>query len=81
MNEAAVILMLVTSTGIQSGPSFQSFEECEAVSANITKHETFCHYQAPVDMDAAIDRMGDILKRMAEKLNEVKNNKDTTPAL
>ena len=50
MNEAMIALMIVTANGIQTGPSFQTYEECEAVSANIQTQETFCYYQEPVNI-------------------------------
>jgi len=47
MNDALIALMIVTATGIQTGPTFQSYEECESVSQQITLHESFCYYQTP----------------------------------
>ena len=81
MNEALVALMIVTANGIQTGPTFQSYQECEAVSANIKTQETFCYYQAPVNIDAAIAQLGDIMKKMKEQLNEIENNEDSVPTL
>jgi len=83
MNEAAIVLMLVTQGGIQSGPAFQTYQECEMVSANIKTVETFCYHQEPADIDGAIARLGEIMKKMKEQLNEVENenNQKTTPTL
>lgn len=72
MNGAAIMLMLVTATGIQTGPSFQTFEECEAISANIKSQETFCYYQEPVDLDQAFATMDKMLLKMQESMNGVR---------
>ena len=77
MNEALVILMMVTSTGIQNGPTFKSLKECEAISTKITTAETFCYYQRPVDINAAIEQMGDIMNRMRQQLQRTKEEKPT----
>lgn len=72
-----VILMMVTSTGIQNGPTFKSMKECEAVSTKIMTAETFCYYQRPVDINAAIEQMGDIMHRMQQQLQRTKEEKPT----
>ena len=69
MNGAAIMLMLVTANGIQTGPSFQTFEECEAISANIKSQETFCYYQEPVDLDQAFETMDKMLLKMQESMS------------
>lgn len=81
MNEAVIALMIVTANGIVPGPTFYTYEECEAVSANIKTQETFCYYQEPVNIDAAIAQLGDIMKKMKEQLNEIENNEDSVPTL
>jgi hypothetical protein len=77
MNEAMIALMIVTANGIQTGPSFQTYEECEAVSANIQTQETFCYYQEPVNIDAAIAQLGAMMKKMKEQLHDVREEKPT----
>lgn len=81
MNEAVIALMIVTANGIVSGPSFSTYEECEVVSANIETQETFCYYQEPVNIDLAISQLGDIMKKMKEQLNDVKNSERAVPTL
>jgi len=73
MNDALIALMIVTATGIQTGPTFQSYEECESVSQQITLHESFCYYQTPVDINAAINQLGNIMKQMKDQFNEIEN--------
>ena len=73
MNEAVIALMIVTANVIVPGPTFYTYEECEAVSANIKTQETFCYYQEPVNIDGAISQLGDIMKKMKEQLDEIKN--------
>ena len=77
MNEAMIALMIVTANGIQTGPSFQTYEECEAVSANIQTQETFCYYQEPVNIDAAIAQLGDMMKKMKKQLHDVREQEPT----
>jgi hypothetical protein len=77
MNEAVIALMIVTANGIQTGPTFQSYEECEAVSANIQTQETFCYYQQPVNIDAAIAQLGDMMKKMKKQLHDVREQEPT----
>lgn len=81
MNEAVIALMIVTANGIVSGPSFSTYEECEVVSAKIETQETFCYYQEPVNIDLAISQLGDIMKKMKEQLNDVKNSERAVPTL
>ena len=47
MSLGTVTLMLITTTGFYPGPKYDTFEECEAVSAEITHFTTFCHYKEP----------------------------------
>ena len=77
MNEAVIALMIVTANGIQTGPTFQSYDECEAVSANIQTQETFCYYQEPVNIDAAIAQLGAMMKKMKEQLHDVREQEPT----
>jgi hypothetical protein len=81
MNEAVIALMIVTANGIVPGPTFYTYEECEAVSANIKTQETFCYYQEPVNINGAIAQLGDMMKKMKEQLNEIENNEDAVPTL
>ena len=49
MSLGTVTLMLITTTGFYPGPKYDTFEECEALSAEITQFTTFCHYKEPFD--------------------------------
>ena len=77
MNEALVALMIVTANGIQTGPTFQSYQECEAVSANIKTQETFCYYQQPINIDDAIAQLGSIMNKMKKQLDGVQQETPT----
>ena len=50
MSLGTVTLMLITTTGFYPGPKYDTFEECEAVSAEITHFTTFCHYKEPLTL-------------------------------
>ena len=54
MSLGTVTLMLITTTGFYPGPKYDTFEECEAVSAEITHFTTFCHYKEPLTLPEAI---------------------------
>ena len=73
MNEAMIVLMLVTANGIHTGPNFQTFEECELVSTNIRTHESFCYFKEPVNINLAIDQLGDMINQLKNKMNETHN--------
>ena len=54
MSLGTVTLMLITTTGFYPGPKYDTFEECEAVSGEITHFTTFCHYKEPFDLPEAM---------------------------
>ena len=54
MSLGTVTLMLITTTGFYPGPKYQTFEECEAVSAEITHFTTFCHYKERISLPEAL---------------------------
>ena len=54
MSLGTVTLMLITTTGFYPGPKYNTFEECEAVSAEITHFTTFCHYKEPLTLPEAM---------------------------
>lgn len=84
MNEALVVLAIVTQAGmINQELKFNTVEECEKARANIKYYESFCYVPPKVDMNATIDQMGDVLKRMREALERATTeaDQDTTPTL
>ncbi len=83
MNEAVVTLMLITASGFQPGPSYDTFEECEAVSGEIKQFETFCHYQKPIDIDKITQQLSQFMNEMKKQLDETKeeNNKQAVPTI
>ena len=54
MSLGTVTLMLITTTGFYPGPKYDTFEECEAVSSEITHFTTFCHYKEPLTLPEAM---------------------------
>lgn len=84
MNETLVVLAIVTQAGmINQELKFNTVEECEKARANIKYYESFCYQPPEVDMNATIDQMGDVLKRMKEALERAtaETDEDTTPTL
>ena len=53
MSLGTVTLMLITTTGFYPGPKYDTFEECEALSNEITQFTTFCHYKEPLTLPEA----------------------------
>ena len=54
MSLGTVTLMLITTTGFYPGPKYDTFEECEALSNEITQFTTFCHYKEPLTLPGAM---------------------------
>ena len=54
MSLGTVTLMLITTTGFYSGPRFDTVEECEAISSEITHFTTFCHYKERIPLPEAL---------------------------
>lgn len=54
MSLGTVTLMLITTTGFYPGPKYDTFEECEALSSEITQFTTFCHYKEPLTLPEAM---------------------------
>ena len=68
MNTAVVTLMLITTTGFYPGPQFDTFEECEAISGEITEFTTFCHYKEPIDISEYSDQLSQFLKEFRNQM-------------
>jgi len=83
MNEAVVTLMLITSTGFYPGPQYDTFEECEALSGEITHFTTFCHYKETTNISEYSDQLSQFLKEFRKQLDETKeeNNKEAVPSI
>ena len=69
MNEALVTLMLITTTGFYPGPQFGTFEECEAISDELTEFTTFCHYKEPVNILEYSDQLSQFLKEFRNQID------------
>jgi len=84
MNETLVVLAIVTQAGmINQDLKFSTMEQCEQARSNIKHMESFCYQPPEVDMNATIDQMGDVLKRMKEALERAtaETDEDPTPTL
>ena len=75
MNEALVTLMLITTTGFYTGPQFDTFEECEALSSEITHFTTFCHYKEPAkSMEEYGQQLDDFLQEFRTEAGRKQRN-------
>jgi hypothetical protein len=80
MNSTLIALIIVTQAGIQTGPKFNSVEECESARANIKNVESFCYQQPEVDVDQAIDQLGDIIRKMKKQLDLMSQSDKKQPS-
>ena len=81
MSLGTVTLMLITTTGFYPGPKYDTFEECEAVSGEITHFTTFCHYKEPLTLPEAMgtpsyEDYGRQLDRFIEEFRAEAERKD-----
>ena len=72
MNSGVVTLMLITTTGFYTGPRFDTAEECEALSSEITHFTTFCHYKEPI----GLAEYGAQLEELLEEFRNEAERKD-----
>lgn len=77
MNSTIIALILITSQGANEVATFDDMQSCEQARSQITQNDSFCYQRKPVDMDKAMDHMAEILSRMQEKLNALKEGKKT----
>ena len=81
MSLGTVTLMLITTTGFYPGPKYDTFEECEAVSAEITHFTTFCHYKERIPLSEALgtpyyEEYGKQLDRFIQEFRAEAERKD-----
>jgi len=75
MGNSLVVLAIVMQTGmINQDLKFNSFDECEAARTNIKNLDSFCFQPPVVDIDSAMDQMGEIMQKMKQQLNAMKDS-------
>lgn len=59
-------LIVVTAMGVTEAHTFNKLEDCNKASARIA--QSFCVEKKPVDVNAELDKMFEIMKRMKDKM-------------
>lgn len=76
MGNSLVVLAIVTQAGmINQDLKFNTIEECEKARTNIKYYESFCYQPPVVDLDSAMDQMGQIMQKMKQQLDTMKEPK------
>ena len=75
MNSTIIALMLVTTTGSYEVAQFNTRAECMDAKAQITNYDSFCWEKEPTNIDHAIDQLAEIMSKMKQKLDELKEEK------
>ncbi len=64
-------LLLITSTGISEGYTFNSLAECQAVASKIKQHESVCVEKKVINPDAQMRQMMMMFKSMVAEMKDM----------
>jgi hypothetical protein len=64
-------LLLITSTGISEGYTFNSMAECQAVASKIKQHESVCVEKKVTNPDAQMKQMMSMFKGMVAEMKDM----------
>jgi hypothetical protein len=64
-------LLLITSTGISEGYTFNSLSECQAVASKIKQHEAVCVEKKVANPDVQMRQMMSMFKNMVTEMKEM----------
>lgn len=64
-------LLLITSTGISEGYTFNSLSECQTVASKIKQHEAVCVEKKIANPDAQMKQMMSMFKGMVAEMKEM----------
>jgi len=64
-------LLLITSTGISEGYTFNSLSECQAVASKIKQHEAVCVEKKVANPDVQMRQMMSMFKSMVTEMKEM----------
>jgi hypothetical protein len=70
-----IALMLVTSSGSYEVATFNTRAECLEAKAQVENFDSFCYEREPTNVDQAIDQLAEIMTKMKQKLDELKEEK------
>lgn len=64
-------LLLITSTGISEGYTFNSLSECQTIASKIKQHEAFCVEKKVANPDVQMRQMMLLFKGMVAEMKEM----------
>jgi hypothetical protein len=64
-------LLLITSTGISEGYTFNSLNECQAVASKIKQHEAICVEKKVANPDVQMRQMMSLFKSMVAEMKDI----------
>ena len=64
-------LLIITSTGISEGYTFNSLSECQTVASKIKQHEAVCVEKKIANPDAQMKQMMSMFKGMVAEMKEM----------
>ena len=64
-------LLLITSTGISEGYTFNSLAECQAVASKIKQHESVCVEKKVTNPDVQMRQMMSLFKGMVTEMKDM----------
>ena len=64
-------LLIITSTGISEGYTFNSLSECQVVASKIKQHEAVCVEKKVANPDVQMRQMMSMFKSMVTEMKEM----------
>lgn len=64
-------LLLITSTGISEGYTFNSLSECQVVASKIKQHESICVEKKVANPDVQMRQMMSLFKGMVAEMKDM----------
>jgi hypothetical protein len=64
-------LLLITSTGISEGYTFNSLSECQSVASKIKQHEAVCVEKKVANSDVQMRQMMSLCKSMVAEMKDM----------
>lgn len=66
-------LLIITSTGISEGYTFNSLSECQTVASKIKQHEAVCVEKRVANPDVQMRQMMSMFKDMVVQIKGIQN--------
>ena len=66
-------LLIITSTGISEGYTFNSMNECQAVASKVKQHEAVCVEKKVANPDVQMRQMMSLFRGMVAEMKGIQN--------